>query len=628
MSHALMLPFRLKAGEAAQAKFDALRGRWNLDNFAEDEHQPTDPQWISANEERLARILSDSDSDQVEVSYNEAEQRIEARINPPTKQLEAIEALEDNQRRMGQANRLAIWVVRSREKGSVEGGLALEEAIELADQLIVEPPDDGNDDGFGLARRLTAFAIVGVAAIVAARATTALFDARLDWVRERLLAGGENRRSSAEESFTVDRALLSFDAQDIGAWGLAAFACRRSDTVIERRVLELAVDRLHGIQKAVLEGLLWDENPDLARRATLAALDICVIDIGHFWLKGSKERAAQRMARRRLKIIERAARPCSAERAPDLPPAPYRPQWIRGRKWYHPPRRIRLISPVVLDWERVAEILALIDWQRLARETAARNAFGTYLKGLIEWTRDYSEGEESHRHDRRYPYEWAHKMAREVGRFAAFHGDGALWNSLTRFGERDRSRDLVGNYMEAIAHELMVSQRRPDTRFWSAWKPAAEWVMATAVPARQTNYDSLDDCVQAAGFVGPWSTPIPPDWPHLTDLVEWIDAWQQATLHLRRAAWLSLRVVERMSLDERASIYARWLGRLVDVYGSDPKLWQYDDLGDRAAALAKPLADHAGCDRPEMRRMLSIIADAGSNTALAIVPLFAHRKAH
>lgn len=627
ISHTLMLPFRLMASETAHAEFDALRGAWSLDNLAEDERQLADPSWIAENEGRLTRILSDSDPDQVEVSYNEAEQRVEAHIKPPAEQVEAIQALEENQRRMEQANRLAMWATRSRENGEIEESLTLDHAIDLAERLNAEPPNDGDDAGFGLARKMTVFAIVGVAAVVASRANPAFFDAKLNWVRERLIAGGENWRSPEEDSYTVNEALLSFDAQEIGAWGLAAYACRRHDPDIERRVLELAIDRLHGIQKAVLDGLLWDENPDLARRVIFAALDVCVIDIGHFWFKGSKEKAARRMARRRQKIIERAMKQCPTDRVPDLPPAPYRPQWIRGRKWYHAPRRLRLISPVVLDWGRAAEILELIDWQRLTGETAARDAFATYLEGLVEWTRNYSEGEDSRRHDRDYPYEWAHKMARIVGRFAAFHGDGALWNSLTRFEERDHNNDLVGNYMEAVAHELMVSERRPDARFWSAWKPAAEWVMATAIAARQTNYDSLDDCVQAAGFVGPWSTPIPPDWPYLADLLEWIDTWQQATLHLRRAAWLSLRVVERMSLGERASIYTRWLGRLVETYGSDPEFWQYDDLGDRAAVLAKPLADHMGCNRPEMRRILAIIADAGSNTALAIVPLFAQRKA-
>ncbi|WP_156941668.1 hypothetical protein [Mesorhizobium sp. WSM2561] len=626
MSHTLMLPFRLKAGETVQAEFDALRGTWSLEDLAEDERQPADSSWVAANGERFARILSDSDQNQVEISYNEAKQRIEAHINPPAEQLKIIEAAEENRCRMGQVNRLAMWAVHSREKGGIEEGLTLEEAIELADQVMAEPPEDADDGGFGLARKMTSFAIVGAAAIVVARADMAFLDARLEWARERLEAGCQNRRSPAEEHFTVDEALLSFDPQDIGAWGLAAYACRQGNDAIERRVLELAVDRLHGLQKAVLDGLLWDANPDFARRVTFAALDVCVIDIGHFWFEGSQEKAARRMATRRLKIIKRAAKPCPTSRVPDLPPAPYRSQWVRGRKWYHPPRRIRLISPVVLDWGRVAEILTRLDWRRLTSETTGRDAFAAYLKGLVEWTRDYSEGEESRQHDRRYPFEWAHKMAREVGRFAAFHGDGAIWNSLTRFEERDHARELVGNYMEAIAHELMVSERRPDARFWSAWKPAAEWVMATAIPSRQTNYDSLDNCLEAAGFVGPRSTPIPPDWPHLADILEWIDTWQQATLHLRRAAWLSLRVVERMSLDERASIYTRWLGRLVEAHGRNPKFWQYDDLGDRAAALAKPLADHAGCDRPEIRRILAIMADAGSNAALAIVPLFAQRK--
>lgn len=626
LSHALMLPFRVLASEAAQAEFDALRGAWSLANLADDERQLTDPAWVAVSEERFARILSDSDANQVEISFNEAEQRIEARINPPEEQREAVEAAEESHRRMGQINRLAMWVVNSREQGGIEEGLSLEAAIELADQLATEPPDEADGDGAGLGRNMTAFASVGTAAIVAARADPAFLEARLDWVRERLVAGSENWRTPAEESYTVDQALLSFDAQDIGAWGLAAYACRRREAAIERRVLELAVDRLYGIQKAVLDGLLWDENPDFARRVTFAALDVCVVDIGHFWFEGSQHKAARRMARRRRKIVARAARPCPLDRIPDLPPPPYRSQWVPRRKWYHLPRRIRLISPVVLDWGRAGEVLARLDWRRLTGEVAARDAFATYLKGLIDWTRDYSEGDDRRRHDRPYPYEWAHKMAREVGRFAAFHGDGALWEGLTRFEERDHGRDLVGNYLEAIAAEVMVSGRRPDTRFWSAWKPAAEWVMARAVPSRQTKHDSLDNCVEAAGFVGPWATPIPPDWPHLADLLEWIDGWQQATLHLRRGAWLLLRVVERMSLDERASTYTRWLGRLVEAHGGDPKFWQYDDLGDRAAALAKPLADHPGCDRPEMRRILAIMADAGSNAALALVPLFAQRK--
>ncbi|MCA1440804.1 hypothetical protein I6F07_11400 [Ensifer sp. IC4062] len=259
ISHALMLPFRLKASEAAQAEFDALRSAWSLENLAEDERKLSDRSWIAANEERLERIRSDSDRNQVEVTYNATEQRLKARITPPAEQIEIIEAAEEARRRMGQVNRLAMWVVHSREKGGIEEGLTLEEAIELADQITSAPPDDADDSGFGFAGKLTAFALVGVAAIVAARANPALLDARLDWVRDRLVAGSEISRSPAEESITVDQALLSFDAQDIGAWGLAAYASRRRDAAIERRVLELAVDRLHGVQKAVLSGLLWNE---------------------------------------------------------------------------------------------------------------------------------------------------------------------------------------------------------------------------------------------------------------------------------------------------------------------------------------------------------------------------------
>ncbi|WP_144423474.1 hypothetical protein [Sphingopyxis sp. 113P3] len=625
MSHALMLAFRLKAEDDAQEAFDTMRSDWTLESLADDERQAADPSWVSVNEQRFARIFSDSDRNQVELSCNEAERRIEAHINPPAEQVEVIEAAEESRRQMGQINRLAMWAVRSREQGSIDEDLTLAEAIELADHLIAEPLTD-DEDSFGLAQQMTRFAVVGAAAIVAARADEVFLDSKLDWVRERLIAGGENWRSPQEEALTVDQALLSFDSQEIGAWGIAAYACRRREAVIERRVVELAVDRLHGIQKAVIDGLLWDENADLARRVTFAALDVCVIDIGHFWFDGSQEKAAKRMARKRKAIVERALKSCPEDRIPELPPTPYQLQWVRGRKWYLPPRRIRLISPIVLDWSRVPEILCRLDWRHISGTEIRRKAFAGYLKGLVEWTREYSEDEDAKRQDRRYPFEWAHKMAKEVGRFAAVHGDARLWKSLTTFEERDHGRDLVGNYLEAVTYELMMSERRPDERFWSAWRPAAEWVMENAVPKRQTNYDSIDNCVEAAGFVGPWSTSIPPDWPHLEDFIEWIDGWQRATLHLRQAAWLLLRVVERMSLDQRASTYVLWLGRLVETHGRDPKFWQYHDLGDRAAGLVKPLANHAGCDRAEMRRILAIMADAGSNAALAIVPLFAQRK--
>lgn len=165
-----------------------------------------DSSWVAANGERFARILSDSDQNQVEISYNEAKQRIEAHINPPGEQLKIIEAAEENRRRMGQVNRLAMWAVHSREKGGIEEGLTLEEAIELADQVMAEPPEDADDGGFGLAQKMTSFAIVGAAAIVVARADMAFLDARLEWARERLEAGCQNRRSPAEEHFTVDEA--------------------------------------------------------------------------------------------------------------------------------------------------------------------------------------------------------------------------------------------------------------------------------------------------------------------------------------------------------------------------------------------------------------------------------------
>ena len=106
-----------------------------------------------------------------------------------------------------------------------------------------------------------------------------------------------------------------------------------------------------------------------------------------------------------------------------------------------------------------------------------------YFEDLTEWARSIrNEAEQSRGYGNDFPYELADTLAKETGRLAAVSADGQAWKTLTDLEQRQYKGDLLGSYLDAVTHELIVSNRPPDDRFWKAWQPAADFRAAFASP--------------------------------------------------------------------------------------------------------------------------------------------------
>lgn len=622
LSHAMLLPFRLMAESDAQCRFEARRVQWHARDAAIYEDELDDAPTLAELDRRIERCRSDGDPSQIEMNRGPEDGQILVSIAPPAAAAEEIAAVSAQQQRLEHASRLANWVNATRERGRLDDALSIPDAIARAKAIVAEfeaEPDMSDD---GLSGRIASAGIVGTAAVTAIYGIDELVRAERSWVEHWLRQGARLHRAGWESAVTVDEAILPFDAQVLAAWGLAGMACRYPDLPhVDGIVVALAVQRLHAVTEAAIEGLRWDQRPEFARNVVVTALDSCVIDVGHWWW-GDKEkrRAAARTERLRKSSIKRAGCAGAADRAPLFPPAPFERRWIWSWRKLALPRRLKLKSRTVLDWNKARTVLQRIDWARLTKDEGGVCRFAAYLRRLVQWTQAYSE-EEAQRYDSQFPYEWGHALARVLGRFAATHGRGNDWQALRSFTYRDRAEELIGEYLEAITHELVESGREPDGRFWDTWRPAAEWIMQRSVPHRRDR--NLPQFLQAAGFVGPYMTPLPPDWPYLEGLLGWIDGWVSATCHLPSAAYAVLVIVERMTPDQRLRWFLPWLLRFVERHGADESFWSYDGLGNKAAALVKPLSSADPDRRLQARQCLAIIADAGSPAARELLPLFA-----
>lgn len=626
MSHAFLLPFRLMAGEDAQLAFDERRSRWAAEDLVEFREELDHPAIMAEHQERIDRCLSDSDPRQIEITEGEESNQITVQIKPPDKALAEIAALNEEQQRLSEASRLFGWVNATREKGFVDNSMTLSEGVGLAEELLANPQPPESSP-FGSLGGIRSAGIVGTAAVAAHFGSRDFINSHRAWIDELLIAGARFQRSREDQQFLFDHSILPCDPQEYAAWGLPALASIEPfSNELDGTILALSVQRLNAVASAVLQGLRWDRRREFAWTVCIAALDCCVVDIGHFW-RGDheKQKAASRMTMRRKRAIDRGLKNRNLSRLPDLPPSPFKMQWIFTKEWKRPLRRLKMPSKTALDWTKAKELLDKMDWAAVSSSPERAALFSRYLTSLVEWTRSYSE-DDPDRYDRQFPYEWGHALARYIGRYAAATGSTEEWKSLLAFTYRDRAEDLIGDYLDAVSHELMVTEREPDEKFWSAWASAADWVMENAVPKRRPSWNDTPHALQAAGFVGPYMTPIPPEWPYLSSLLPRIDQWQLATNHLPGAALSLLAIVERMDVAQRKEWYLVWLGRLVDANGSDESFWGYGGLGDKCAALVKVLSSEKDLDAVSVRRCLAGIADAGSAVARELIPRFSRSR--
>ena len=620
LSHALLLPFRLKATPQAQDAFDRVCARWCEADLCEFEEDLDNPEALTAREERIARRRSDADPSQIVVE--KAEGGIRVSIAPPKESETAIKAMQEAEQLSSAAIGLSNWVQRSREQGLVAPAFSIEAAIERAKALELALAESDNPHA-GVARLMGGAAVVGTAAVAARYGSSEVLAAHSQWIETRLLdaaAIGQEREDVFEE------AILPYDMQVLAAWGLAGLANReKRSAAIDAAVATLAVHRIHAVSTAAIEGLDWSQRPDFVRSVHIAALDACVIDVGSWW-KGDREReaAAKRSKRLRVRAAARALRGRRRWREPILPPAPDAMRWVWTGKWPWFVRRLLMPAKRALDWGKAEELLKRIDWVQLTDQGAYRTQISTYLVGLVAWTRAYSET--NGRRNRQFPYKLGHALARSMGRFAFFHGGHDEWRALLTFTYHDRAEGLLGDYLDGVAHALMQSGNAPDDRFWSAWQPAADWLLQHAVPSQRDSYDRLSEAARAAGLVGPYMTPIPPDWPHLEWVLRAVDRWVRATGHLPAAAYDVLAIVERMNTEQRIRWFLPWLELWIRANNADGTFWSYNGLGNKAAALLKPLASGNEEVMTKGRQALAVMADGGATVARQLIASFASKR--
>ncbi|MBX9701430.1 MAG: hypothetical protein K2X74_18495, partial [Acetobacteraceae bacterium] len=385
---------------------------------------------------------------------------------------------------------------------------------------------------------------------------------------------------------------------------------------------ELSYHRLQDVAAAVVHCLDWQRVPDFAWRTMVAAFDVCVFRRNRFWVKGDDKRAISARNRDRQRAIRASRNP--VEKAPRTPVPPYEDRWYWQRKWRWPLVRVRVQSKWVFDWNRAPVLLEKLDYHAIAKDRRRAVLFGSYLVHITEWSRNYSHDKVADRYQSHYPYELMHAIAKAAGCLAAAGGVTSLWESFKAFDRRDTGDDLLGDYLDAIATELVESGRAPDDRFWVAWQPAADFVLKRAERPRgyRSDFDELSKGAAAAGFVGPYMSPIPPDWPHLDAILPAIDRWVGVTAYSSAAAHALLGFAERLDTHQRRQWLTKWVVRYVDEHQGDQQFWGYGSNGDRAAALLKPLEHADNATRREIRRLLGVIADAGALGARDVLSLF------
>lgn len=591
---------------------------WSEADLAECDHQLADPDAQAIRTARVERCRSDSDTKQI--IFEEVDQGLQVSIAPPEEAAFEIASLTVANVLTEEAARSWNWVHRTREVGEVSDAFTIEAAIKHAQQLITKINREQSNPNIDYARRLCGSVVVGTAAIAAQYGSPEVIAASRTWIDDWLLAPAAMQRD--EEVYVG--AILPDDVQVLAAWGLAGLASRGlGSSAIDKVVARLATHRLHAVSAGALSGLHWNERPDFVRAIHVAALNSCVVDFGWWW-RGAKEIARGR--RRTDKSSAQAARRALARRYPQVPRLPPPPDswcWVWSKeRWY--PRRMFMPAKRMLDWSRARVILKDIDWFKMTDGGLRRSAFSAYLTGLVTWTKAYSE--DSDRHDRQFPYEWGHALACELGRFAFAHGGGEEWRSLLVFDRRDRDTDLVGDYLDGVAQALMVHGTAAEAAFWNAWQPAARWIIDDGIPKKHGYDGELSRGLRAAGMVGPYMTPIPPDWPHLESVLPAVDLWVRATAHLPTAAYAVLAIVERMDATKRARWFLPWVTLWTETIGPDEVFWSYNGLGNKTAALLAPLSTQDHELRALVRQSLGIIVDGGATAARQLISTFAARR--
>ena len=619
----LLLPFQLTASEEALQFLQDQRANWTHCDLAAYDDEVNHPVVVTEHKKRIARITSDTDPQRIRMERTRGSHGIRVQVVPPENMVPTIETFSAAQTKLDRAIRLSNWVVKSRDGKAATPIMTIVAAIQEAQELEeLEGIDDDTTTKF-LWYRFRASSILGTASIAARFGTNDEIETHLGWIRSVLIPAAAMARASEDDPHLINDAVLFNDPRVYSAEAVAALNSRGyGDKIIRHLVMQLSTNPLLDVAEAAVRELDWRAVPDLAWYAMVAALDMCVQRHNRPWINGDSKRATTANARHRKRasaspIIPWLHRP----RRPIPPKPPYKWVLAPSGSWVPPYRWARARSGWLYNWTRASRIFNAANFNTISEDAAKRRVVEDYLRTLVRWT--HSDVEDPHVDgDTSFLYEWGRDLATTLGRFAAVAGSPDLWEELLVFQEPQRAVDLAGNYLEAVTEELVKDGRAPDGKFWSVWRPVADWIMETAKSRGGGREDYVPDPIAAAGFVGPFTTPIPHDWPHLEDILPTVDRWVRCMISSKRAASAVLLFAERLSLDERETWLLPWVADMVAEHRSDHAFWSYGSIGDIAAGLLAPLETRSTTTRREVRRVLSFVADAGSLGAREMIPRF------
>ncbi|MGZ3371341.1 MAG: hypothetical protein ACXWKY_16785 [Caulobacteraceae bacterium] len=617
----LALPFLLMAGEAAQTALEDRVKVWTAADMAGFDDELQNPVQVAEFERQLERYRADLDRSNVK--FEEVDGQIQVSITPPTAIAEQIAGLDSQHAAFEAGSRLMLWGVKSLEENTLQASMDMEAAIEAARAfdapalLSAYSQERFND-------YLAAQGVAATAAAVARLAPDAVLERHRDWVTQTLIAAAQVKRD--DQMFDIDEAYLAGDPATSAAQGLGALIDRGGDRpIVGSHLLALATDRHHHVAAAVISSLDFTADPILAWSILRAAFADTQYWRGKRWWEADRLEIAKDRQQRREKafrqgltdIRHRALDPLPA------PPAAFETSWHWRRSWRTP--LVRGVRPyrVLFSWDRVKALLSAIPLKALAKEPRLADLLGRYLQGVVRWAKEYSEDKRG-RHDTHYPFELMGVVGKLAGRLAALTAETSTgqesWRGFTILEERDHGLELVGDFLEGMAEELVASGNPPSPSFWSVWDPAANWVLGpSGRPPRSSrrSIGELSSPAAAAGFVGPYMTPIPPDWPYVAELLPRIDIWAERTEGLASAANALLRFCDRLSAAQIQANALPWIERWLELHETDPEFWAYSDVVNRAAVVTLRVQSEGETDGDLQRRVRHILARLADQGSLA-----------
>ena len=607
----LALPFMLMADEPAASAYRDRVETWSGQDLANYEDELDKPEVMAGHETQIVRYRVDTRRENIKLTDHP--DGLQVTIEPDPVTAAEMAQAEAHREKVSAAMGLVNWVRSTLDTGQIDDRMTLEQALERSKATLASGPPQGED--LYLQQQLGLNGMVGAAAIVALHGDDELVRREGTWLRSLLV---DFVRFAPPAGTGGHSALASSDAVGFAAKGLGTLVSRDpTDKIAVAALLELATSSSYVANAQAVSAIDFVKAPRAAWSVLWAAVHQCVHWRGSPpWDKEDERRKAW-MERRAHRGINRGLRDLgrSTPRPLPLPPDPVRHVLRLTKNWRRPVERVMGLSTVGLDPFRLEKILEIVPAEQVAARPAAAHALADYLGKLADAIRRQCEGplREWSEHD--YPFKLARDLSALVGRLNAAWPDQApsppIWEPLTRFTEREHAVDHMSQVLQAMTDGLVKSGKAPDAVFWARWDPAATWVMEHGRPAWRDRWDAIG----AAGFVGPYGSPLPPDWPHLEQVLPRIDAWVRKVGDGERQAYGLFKFCDRFSLDQLETWALPWIEHIVQACAEDQEFWEAGDTVNHAATILGDLLVRRPVLAQRLRPTLAILADRGSLAA-------------